>query len=110
MGIIVIKEIENKNRTSTIGFTLLYFKMAVMPLVPEIKMADIGKLISFGNLWARKTTWLVLTTTSATSILSHDFRAYCMTKISIDTHIFQHSFSFHSNFQREHSLSPFRLT
>ena len=26
-GIIVIKEIENKNRTSTIGFTLLYFKL-----------------------------------------------------------------------------------
>ena len=53
-GIIVIKEIENKNRTSTIGFTLLYFKMAVMPLVPETKMADVCKLISLRNLWPGK--------------------------------------------------------
>ena len=55
--------------------------MTVMPLVLETKMADVGKLISLGNLWARKTTWLVLTTTSATSILSHIFGAHCMTKI-----------------------------
>ena len=55
--------------------------MAVMPLILETKMADIGKLISLGNLLARKTTWLVLTTTSATSVLSHVFGAYCMTKI-----------------------------
>ena len=31
-----------------IGFTLLYLKMAVMPLVPETKMTDVGKLISLG--------------------------------------------------------------
>ena len=105
MGIIIIKEIENKNRTSTIRFTLLYFKMAIMPLVPETKMADVGKQISLGDLLARKTMWLVLTTTPATSILSRDFGAYCMTKISINTLIFQHSFSFYCNFQREHSLS-----
>ena len=37
-----------------IGFTFLYFKMAVKPLVPETKMVDVGKLISFGNLLARK--------------------------------------------------------
>ena len=43
--------------------------MVVMPLVPETKMADVGKLISLGNLLARKVTWLVLTTTSATLIL-----------------------------------------
>ena len=55
--------------------------MAVMPLVPETKMADVGKLISLGNLLARKTTWLVITTTSATTILSRVFGAYCMTKI-----------------------------
>ena len=35
--------------------------MAVMPLVPETKMADVGKLISLG-----KVAWLVLTTTSVT--------------------------------------------
>ena len=44
--------------------------MAVMPLVPETKMADIGKLVSLMNLLARKDTCLVLTTTSSTSILS----------------------------------------
>ena len=55
--------------------------MAVMSLVPETKMADVGKLISLGNLLARKTTWLVLTTTSTTSILSRVFGAYCMTRV-----------------------------
>ena len=55
--------------------------MAVMLLVLETKMADVGKLISLGNLLARKTTWLVLTTTSETSILSRVFGAYYMTKI-----------------------------
>ena len=64
-----------------IGFTLLYFKMAMMPFVPETKMADIGKLISLGNLLVRKVTWLVLTTTSATLILSRVFGADCMTRI-----------------------------
>ena len=37
-----------------------------MPLFPETKMADVGKLISLGNLLVRKFTWFVLTTTSAT--------------------------------------------
>ena len=55
--------------------------MAVMPLVPKTKMVDVGKLISLRNLLVRKTTWLVLTTTSTTSILSRDFGAYCMTRI-----------------------------
>ena len=77
-----------------IGFTLLYFKMAVMPLVPETKMADVGKLISLGNLMARKTTWLVLTTTSTTSILSCVFGAYCMTGLCINSLVFQHTPSF----------------
>ena len=55
--------------------------MAVMPLVPETKMADVGNLISLGNLLFRKVTWLVLTTTSANSILSRAFGADCMTRI-----------------------------
>ena len=38
-----------------IGFILLYFKMAVMALVPETKMVDVCKLISLGNLLAKKT-------------------------------------------------------
>ena len=53
-----------------------------MPLVPETKMADVGKLISLGNLLVRKVTWLVLTTTSATLILSRAFGANCMTRIA----------------------------
>ena len=53
--------------------TLLYFKMAVMPLVLETKKADVSKLISLGNLLVRKTTWLVLATTSSTSISSSVF-------------------------------------
>ena len=44
--------------------------MAVIPLVPETKMVDVGELISLRNLLVRKVTWLVLTTTSATLILS----------------------------------------
>ena len=56
--------------------------MAVMPLVPETKMADVGKLISLGNLLVRKVTWLVITTMSATLILSSAFGADCMTRIA----------------------------
>ena len=41
-----------------------------MPLVPDPKIADVGKLISFGNQLFRKVTWLVLTSTSATLIIS----------------------------------------
>ena len=82
-----------------------------MPLVSETKMADVGKLISLGNLLARKTTWWVLTTTSATSILSHVFGAYCITKI-----VYKYSqpptlilFLLWLP-ERTLSLSPFRLT
>ena len=55
--------------------------MDVIPLVPETKMADISILISLGKLLAKKTTWLVLKTTSATSIFSHVFGANSMTRI-----------------------------
>ena len=79
-----------------IEFTLLYFKMAVMSLVPETKLVDGGKLISLGNLLARKTTWLVvLTTTSATPILSRIFGAYNMTKIVYKYSHFPALFLFH---------------
>ena len=64
-----------------IGFTLLYFRMAEIPLVPEIKMADVSKLISHGNLLTRKITGFVRTATSATLILSHAFGADRMTRI-----------------------------
>ena len=56
--------------------------MAVMPLAPETKMAEVGKLFSFGNLLVRKVTGLVLTTTSATFILRLAFGADCMTRIA----------------------------
>ena len=55
--------------------------MAVMPLVLETKMVDVGKQISLGNLLVRKVTWLRLTATSATLILSRDFGVDCMTRI-----------------------------
>ena len=93
--------------------------MAVIPLVSETKMADVGKLISLGNLLARKVTGFVLPTTSATFILSRAFGADCRTRIA---HIYSHLRKTHSlshfhlqrqhtltllhiNFQRKHSLS-----
>ena len=69
--------------------------MAVIPLVSETKMADVGKLISLGNLLVRKVTWLVLTTTSATLILSRAFGADCMTRIA----------NIYSHLPRTHSLT-----
>ena len=55
--------------------------MAVIPLVPETKMVDVGQLISLGNLLVRKVTWFVLTTTSAPLIFSRAFGADHMTRI-----------------------------
>ena len=69
--------------------------MGMMSLVPETKMADVGKLFSLENLLVRKVTWLVLTTTSATLILSHAFRADCMTRIAY----------IYSRLPRTHSLA-----
>ena len=54
-----------------------------MPLVPETKMADVGKLISLGNLLIRKVTWLVLTTTSA------NLEPTAWQGLLIYTHVFQ---------------------
>ena len=93
------------------GFTLLYFEMAVIPLVPETKMADVGKLISAGNLLVWKVTWLVLTITSATLILSRAFGADCMTRITyiysllLRTHCLSHFL-----LQRRHTLTHSILT
>ena len=42
-----------------IGFTLLYFKMAVISLVPETKIVDVGKLIS-RTYWSGKSRDLCL--------------------------------------------------
>ena len=93
-----------------------------MPFVTETKMVDVGKLISLENLLARKTTWLVLATTSATSILSCVFGAYCMTRIvykcsHIPTLILFHIFSYRVNTlfplwlpEKTLSLSLFRQT
>ena len=82
------------------GFTLLYFKMVVMPLVPETKMVDVGKLISLGNLLVRNVTWLLLTLTCATLILSRAFGVNCMTWIA-----YIYSRIPHCDFQRQHTLS-----
>ena len=92
-----------------------------MPLFPETKMADVGKLISLGNLLIRKVTWFVLTTTPATLILSRDFGADCITRVAYiysrlsRTHSFSiwtyrdnthtHSLSLHCDLQKQHALS-----
>ena len=78
-----------------VGFTLLYFKMVVIPLFSEIKMVDVCKLTSLGNLLVRKITWFVLTTTSASLILSRAFRADHMTSIAY----------IYSRLPRTHSLT-----
>ena len=69
----------------------------MLPLVPEKKMVDVSKLISLGNLLVGKVTWLVLTTTSATLILSRIFGADCMTRIA----------NIYSRLPRTHSLTFF---
>ena len=74
--------------------------MAVVPLVPKTKMADVGKLISLGNLLVRKVTWLMLTTTSTTLILSCDFGADCMTRIANIYSRLSRTHSFYFGFQR----------
>ena len=77
-----------------------------MPLVPETKIADVSKLIGLRNLLARKTTWLVLTTTSATSILSSVFVADCMTKIVYKySHLPTFILFLHFHLQGQHTLS-----
>ena len=73
---------EHFKQLEVIGFTLLYFKMSVISLVPKTKMVDVGKLISLGNLLVRKVTWFVLTTTSPTLILSRAFGADRMSRIA----------------------------
>ena len=67
---------------------------ALLPLVSETKMTDISKLISLRNLLVRKVTWLVLTSTSATLILSRPFGADCMTRIAYILSSSKHSLSY----------------
>ena len=115
-----------------IRFTLLYFKMALMPLALKTKMADVGQLISLGNLLVRKVTWLVLITTSTTLILSHDFGADCITRIDyiysrlsgnhsfpfrlaeatlpLKPRLTETTHSFHFDFRRQHTLYLLHLT
>ena len=67
----------------------------MIPLVPETKMVDIGKLISLGNLLVRKVMWFVLTTMSAPLILLRAFGADHMTRIV----------NIYSHLPRTHSLT-----
>ena len=79
--------------------------MDVMSLVPQTKMVDVAKLNSLGNLLARRTTCLMLRTTSATSIFSHVFGAYSMTRIPYKYFVFQHFSSFSPFYlQGQHTL------
>ena len=79
--------------------------MAMTPIVPEIRMADVGKLISLENLLVRKVTWLVLTTMSATLILSHAFGDDCMTYCLHIPTSSKKSRSYISTWQRSRTLS-----
>ena len=76
--------------------------MAVIPLVHERKMVDVGKLISLGNLLVRKVTWLVLITTFSTLMLSRTFGADCMTRIAYIYSRLPRTHSLHFDFQRQH--------
>ena len=69
--------------------------MAVIPLVPETKMTDVGELINLENVLVRKITWFLLTTTSAPLILSRVFGADHMTRIAY----------IYSRLPRTHSLT-----
>ena len=87
--------------------------MAVLPLVPETKMADVRKLISLGDVLVKKVTWLVFTTTSIALILSRAFGADCRTRIIyIHTLVFQELIPFYVFTSRDSTLSlyPLRLT
>ena len=78
--------------------------MAVMPLVPETKMADFGKLISLGNLLVRKVTKFVLKTKSATLIFFPRFWSRLMTRIAYICSRLSRTLSFHFDSQRQHAL------
>ena len=69
----------------------------MMPLVPERKMADFGKLISLGNLLFKKVTWLTL-------ILSRTFGVDCMTRIECIYSRLPRTHSLHSDLQSHHTL------
>ena len=73
-------------------------------------MADVGKLISLGNLLVRKVTWVLLTIMSATLILSRAFGADHLTRIAYIYLIFQELTLSHFDLQRQHSLSLFIST
>ena len=104
-----------------IGFTLIYNngRDTKQRYIIYMKMVDVGKLISLGNLLVRKVTWFVLTTTSAPLLLSRTFGVDHITRIS---YIYSrlprtHSLTFwlketaqtlylsHFDLQRKHSLS-----
>ena len=78
--------------------------MAVMPLVPETKMVEVGKLISLWNLLVRKVTWLVLTTTSATFCFVH-LEPTVWQGLPIYILVFQELTLLHCDLQRQNTLS-----
>ena len=98
-----------------IGFTLLYLKWPWCHLSPKQRWWTSVKLISLGNLLVRKVTWLVVTTTSATLILSCDFDKNCLyilssfknSFFSISTHT-DNTLSYTATY-RDNALFPFWL-
>ena len=77
--------------------------MAVIPLVSETKMVDVGNLISLGNLLDRKDAWIVLTTTSAPLILSCAFGADTWQGLPTYTLVFQELILSHSEIVHTHT-------
>ena len=89
-----------------IGFTLLYFKMAVIPLVPETNMADVGKLINLGDLFGQESH--VMCAHNYVCIFDFVPRIWSRPHDKDCLYIFS-SFTF-SLTDSTLSLSPFRLT
>ena len=70
-------------------------------------MADVGILISLGNLLVREVSWLVLTTMSTTLILSRAFGANYLTKIAYIYSRLPRTYSLHCDLQSQHA--PFHI-
>ena len=103
-----------------IGFTFLYFKMTVVPLVPETKIADVGKLIKsrepigqeshvvrnfdfVPRFWSRLHDKNCLYILSSFKNSSFPFRLTETTR-SLTLRLTETTHSFHFDFQRQHTL------
>ena len=77
-----------------IGVTLQYFKMAIMPLVPETKMADTRKQSVSGTHWPRELRGQCSKLRPPLQFRPAFLEPTPWQEFSINTLIFQHSFTF----------------